>query len=229
MARRNKYINTFDTTAQFNGYIESAEPGFPNVALTKDTGNIHYTSTSPNDHLIYGTLIDPTKPPVFRFNGNQDQRITAHVDALNNTFYIDQSDLTAVGVTTITSLANFVYEQSINYNILTIKKINIDTSSATYANYMFRSCSNLTSLDLSSWDLSGVNTTLYDNFVADGSLTDIYISYQSTLMLLTNNLTSAATGYPSSMQNTKYIPSWTTIHYGDVDYVWSNGAWVVSN
>ena len=51
--KRNKYINTLNTTTDFDNYINSAEPGFPNVSLTKDDKKLHYTQTSTNDHVFY--------------------------------------------------------------------------------------------------------------------------------------------------------------------------------
>lgn len=219
MARRNKYINTFDTTAQFNTYIDSAEPGFPNVALTKDTGNIHYTSTSPNDHLIYGIMSDPTNAPTFRFNSKDNYSgivIAAHLDPLNNSFYLDQSDLTAAGVTSITQLGYFMYQ--FKTNIASLTKLKLDTSAVTHITEFCRYFGG-TILDLSACDFSNV-TTQKSAFSNVSNLTDVYIAHESTLNVLTNNLTSA---------NNNYIPSSAIIHYGDVDYVWSNGAWVVSN
>lgn len=51
--KRNKYLNTFETTADYENYIESSLPDFPNVGLTKDDGKLHYTQTSTNDHVFY--------------------------------------------------------------------------------------------------------------------------------------------------------------------------------
>jgi hypothetical protein len=47
---RSKYINTFDTTSEFNTYIASQNASFPNVALTKDNNTIHYTATAPSNN-----------------------------------------------------------------------------------------------------------------------------------------------------------------------------------
>lgn len=236
---RSKYINTFDTTSEFENYIESAEPGFPNVAYTKDTGDVHYTSTSPNDHLIYGTLNDPTQAPAFKFNNYNNQTVTAHVNALDNTFYIDESDMSNV-TTPITSLYNFINN---NTNIISIKKFNIDTSNVTSmysafngcsniqslnlanldvsnvsnVNSIFNGCSSLVTLDLSGWDLH-VNDTSWA-FGSVRSLQTIYITEESTLMKLTNNLTSQ--GAPP------YIPSSATIYYNDQVYKWQNNAWTL--
>lgn len=238
---RSKYINTFDTTSEFENYIESAAPGFPNVAYTKDTGDVHYTSTSPNDHLIYGTLTDQTQAPVLRFNDSISQEVTAHVDPLTNTFYIDESDMSNV-TTPITSLFSVMIS---NTNITSIKKFNIDTSSVTtmynsfsgcenlqYINLsnldvskvtvigsIFNFCSSVNTIDLSGWDLSSTNIDLSWAFGGiRGSLKTIYITEESTLMKLTNNLTSQGDGY---------IPSSATIYYNDQVYKWQNNAWTL--
>ena len=50
---RSKYINTFDTTAEYNNYIESALPSFPNVGYDKESDKVNIVRTSPNDHLLY--------------------------------------------------------------------------------------------------------------------------------------------------------------------------------
>lgn len=237
---RSKYINTFDTTTEFENYIESSSAGFPNVAYTKDTGDVHYTSTSPNDHLIYGTLNDPTQAPVFIFNNSSSQNVTAHVDTLTNTFYIDESDMSNVTIP-ITSLTNMIH----NTNIISIKKFNIDTSNVTIMNSSFSGCSNIQSLnlanldvskvdnitsifnycsslvtlDLSGWDLSSTNIDLSWAFGGiRSSLTTIYITEESTLMKLTNNLTSSGD---------YYIPSSATIYYNDQVYKWQNNAWTL--
>lgn len=241
---RSKYINTFDTTSEFENYIESSSAGFPNVAYTKDTGDVHYTSTSPNDHLIYGTLTDPTQPPVFRFNDSSSQTVTAHVDPLNNAFYIDESDMSNV-TTPITSLNGFIKN---NTNITSITKLNIDTSNVTSMGSMFYGCVNLSlvnmsaldtsnvtdistmfrmsgtpklrTLDLSNCDLSNVSNQS-DAFKTIGIwyiITNVYITEEGTLMKLTNNLTAA---------NYNYIPEHAIIYYNDQVYKWQNNAWTL--
>lgn len=236
---RSKYINTFDTTTEFENYIESAEPLFPNVALTKDTGDVHYTSTSPNNHLIYGTLTDPTQAPAFTFNNNASQKVTAHVDPLNNTFYIDESDMSNV-TTPMTTLYNMLRA---NTNITSIKKFNIDTSNVTnmygmfygctniqYINLsdldtynvttiydLFRNCSALKTINLSDWDLSNV-TNHSNTFTGINDLTSVYITVEATLMQLTNNL---------STQGSACIPSSATIYYNDQVYKYQNNAWTL--
>ena len=87
-------------------------------------------------------------------------------------------------------------------------------------NEMFYGCSKLTSLDLSNWDTSNVTDSMYGIFRSCISLKDVYITVESTLNKLTNNLTSQGGDY--------YIPSndgKCTIHYNGTDYKWQNSAW----
>ena len=58
---RSKYINTFDTTTEYNNYIESALPSFPNVGYDKEADKVNIVRTSPNSHVLYGEVADPSK------------------------------------------------------------------------------------------------------------------------------------------------------------------------
>ena len=80
---------------------------------------------------------------------------------------------------------------------------------------MFSGCSSLTRLDLSNWDTSNVTDIEY-MFNECTSLKDVYITSYATLNKLTNNLHS---------QGSKYIPGTATIHYTDIDYIWSGTGW----
>ena len=231
--KRNKYLNTFDNTADYENYIESAYPGFPNVGLTKDDGELHYMRTSPNNHLLYGEVVDPAQAlPTISLNNTTNNTT---LDELNNSFYLDSWSNAAP---TRISFNN-------KSNIKSIKKLNIDTSNVTSMEFMFISCSKLTSLDLSSFDTSNVtimnymfdgcasltsldlsnwNTSNVTNmdymFSSCSSLTDVYITVEATLNKLTNNLTS---------QGSNYIPSTATIHYNSTDYKWTGSAWTQQN
>ena len=206
--KRNKYLNTFDNTADYENYIESAYPGFPNVGLTKDDGELHYVRTSPNDHLLYGEVVDPAQAlPTISLSGTTN---TPTLDELTNTFYLDSWSNAAP-----TSIS-FVNKS----NIKSIKKLKgLDTSNVTTMNSMFYGCSSLTSLDLSSFDTSKVTNVQY-MFSGCFALKDVYITVESTLNTLTNNLKS---------QGYNYIPSSATIHYNDVDYKWTGSAWTPQN
>lgn len=215
---RSQYINTFSTTADYEAYIESATPKFPNIAYDEEAEKIYIRRESPNDYIIYGTLkndYDYINAPTFNIKLNYKD-VTAHTDQQTNTFYVTAQDLTSAGVTgTITSMEGaFQYSTS---KITTIKKINLDTSSVTTIAGLFRNQSQLTSININGVDFSNVTSLPATIFYQVSSLTDIYINVEATLMKLTNNLSSEGWG--------NYIPSSATIHYNDVDYIWQNNAW----
>lgn len=225
---RSKYINTFETTADYNNYIESAIPEFPNVGYDKQAGKVNIRRTSPNNYQIWGTT---TATSNFNIKLNsRDVEVT--VDPALGEFYLQ-------GWTgTLTSLQSLCYG---NTDITSIKKFDLDISNVTSVNSMFDRCSALTYvnmstiyspsisgisaafrrcgiqvLDISGWDLSNSNSTGYSGLF-EGTLTDIYITVEGTLNRLTNNLTSQG--------GNDYVPSSATIHYNDVDYKWQNNAW----
>ena len=165
--KRNKYLNTFDNTADYENYIESALPGFPNVGLTKDNGELHYVRTSPNDHLLYGEVVDPAQAlPTISLN---DKTNTPTLDELTNTFYLDSWSNAAPKRI---SFGN-------KNNLKTIKKMELDTSNITGMSTMFDGCSSLTSLDLSSFNTSKV-TEMNSMFYQCASLTSLDLSNFNT-------------------------------------------------
>ena len=162
--KRNKYLNTFDNTADYENYIESAYPGFPNVGLTKDDGELHYVRTSLNNHLWYGEVVDPAQAlPTISLNNTTNNTT---LDELTNTFYLDSWSNAAP---TRISFGN-------KSNIKTIKKLKgLDTSNVTNMDYMFDGCSSLTSVDLSNFDTSKV-TSMNRFFESDTSLSSVNLS-----------------------------------------------------
>ena len=227
---RSKYINTFNTTAEYNNYIESALPAFPNVGYDKEADKVNIVRTSPNNHLLYGEVVDPSQAvPTISLNYTAN---TPTLDELTNMFYLDSWSNAAP---TRISFDN-------KSNLKSIKKMQIDTSNVTSMSSMFSGCSALTSLDLSNFDTSNViNTTymfyncssltsldlsnwdgskFYDSptfmFMSCSSLKDVYITVESTLMKLTGNLTG---------NDYAYIPTSATIHYNGTDYKWQNNKW----
>ena len=130
--KRNKYLNTFDNTADYENYIESAYPGFPNVGLTKDNGELHYVRTSPNSHVLYGEVVDASQAlPTISLNNTTN---TPTLDELTNMFYLDSWSNAAP---TSISFGN-------KSNIKTIKKLKgLDTSKVTNMYNMFYNCSSL--------------------------------------------------------------------------------------
>ena len=184
--KRNKYLNTFDNTADYENYIESAYPGFPNVGLTKDNGELHYMRTSPNAHVWYGEVVDPAQALPTISLDNQEN--TPTLDELNNAFYLDSWSNAAP---TSISFGN-------KSNLKSIKKLKgLDTSNVTTMNYMFNSSSSLTSLDLSSFNTSNV-TDMYYMFYGCSSLTSLDLS---------NFDTSKVTSMGSMFQNCSSLTS----------------------
>ena len=212
---KSKYINTFNTTADYENYIESAYPEFPNVGYDKQAGEVNIRRTSPNDYQIWGTTTATSNFNI-KLNG---QNVEVTVDTLTGEFYLQ-------GWTgTLTRVDSCFDGLS---HITSIKKFAIDTSSLSTSNYlnsMFRNCISLTSINISGCDFSNPinnsNTFYYCNL-----LTDIYITEEGTLNKLTNNLQSS--NY-NALQSTPFIPSFTTIHYNGVDYKWQNNAWTLQS
>ena len=166
---RSKYINTFDTTAEYNNYIESAFPAFPNVGYDKEADKVNIVRTSPNNHVLYGEVVDPSHPlPTISLNNTTN---TPTLDTLTNMFYLDSwSNASPTNI----SFGN-------KSNIKTIKKLKgLDTSNVTKMGYnMFENCSSLTSLDLSNLNTSNV-TSMRNMFSACSSLTSLDLSNFNT-------------------------------------------------
>jgi surface protein len=262
---RSKYINTFNTTADYENYIESAVPEFPNVGYDKEAGEVKIKRTSPNDHLFYGELADATQNiPILslKTGGSVLKTYTPTVDTLTNEFYIDDwgtvptfnllgtnfltnksniksikkfkglntssvtdmsnmlngctsltsVDLSGLNTSNVTNMASIFNGCS---SLTSLDLSNWDVSNVTNMSSIFNGCSSLTSLDLSNWDVSNL-TNMYNMFYSCNNMKDVYITIETTLMKLTNNLTSKALNY---------IPSTATIHYNDIDYKWQNNAW----
>ena len=238
---KSKYINTFDTTADYNNYIESAFPEFPNVGYDKEADKVNIRRQSPNDYQIWGTT---TATENFNIKLN-NTNVEVTVDSTLGEFYL-------TGWTgTLTSL-NGCFNG--NADLISIKKFALDTSRVTIINGMFQNCSHLQYVNLSRINTSSVSSAIGTFYGATTSVTglgiildftdcdlssltsysqmfkfnfnsnvyvkDIYITVEATLMKLTNNLSS---------QGDSYIPSTATIHYNNVDYNWQNNAWTPQN
>ena len=174
---KSKYINTFDTTAEYNNYIDSGLPEFPNVGYDKEADKVKIMRTSPNDHLFYGELVDATQniPEIQLYNNySKVKTYTPTVDTLTNTFYIDNWGT----VPTFNELSsNFLTNKT---NSKTIKKFKgLDTSNVIICPSMFNGCSSLTSLDLSSLNTSNVTKMGY-MFNGCSSLTSLDLSNFNT-------------------------------------------------
>ena len=182
---RSKYINTFDTTAEYNNYIESALPAFPNVGYDKEADKVNIVRTSPNDHVWYGEVVDPAQalPTIQLYNNYSNVKTyTPILDTLANTFYIDDWGT----VPAFNKLSDeFLTNKS---NIKTIKKFKgLDTSNVTDMSSMFHYCSSLTSLDLSNFNTSNV-TDMNSMFSDCSALTSLDLSNFDTSKV--TNITS---------------------------------------
>ena len=213
--KRNKYLNTFDNTADYENYIESAYPGFPNVGLTKDNGELHYVRTSPNDHVWYGEVVDTAQPfPTIQLYNNYSKvkTYTPTLDTLNNTFYIDDWGT----VPTFNTLSdNFLKNKS---NIKSIKKFKgLDTSNVTDMINMFKGCQSLTSLDLSNLKTSNVNN-MHDMFANCSSLTSLDLSSFDTSNV--NNMNSMFNG--CSSLTSLDLSNFNTSNVTDMHFMFSN-------
>lgn len=234
---RSKYINTFNTTAEYDNYIKSALPEFPNVGYDKQAGVVNIRRQSPNNYQIWGTT---TATSNFNIKLNSTN-VEVTVDPELGEFYL-------TGWTgTLTSLYQCFYY---NTDITSIKKFALDTSQVTDMSEMFSGASNLANINLSGMNTSSIHnlnklfayishlnmidvrgwdlTTLTNEtvqlrktpFNGNGfTLQDVYIDNEATLNIFTNNLAG----------NGGYCPTSATIHYdngsGNVDYVWQNNAW----
>ena len=161
---RSKYINTFNTTAEYNNYIESALPAFPNVGYDKEADKVNIVRTSPNNHLLYGEVVDSSQAvPTISLNNTVN---TPTLEEVNNIFYLDSWSNAAP---TSISFDN-------KSNLKSIKKLTgLDTSKITDMNSTFYNCSALTSLDLSNFNTSNV-TTIWNTFEQCSSLTSLDLS-----------------------------------------------------
>ena len=226
---RSKYINTFNTTADYNNYIESALPEFPNVGYDKQAGEVKIRRTSPNNYQIWGTTTATSNFNIKLNNTN----VEVTVDPDLGDFYLTgwTGTLTSLrqcfyNLSHITSIKKFALDTShvsttnqfvvISRSLTLINLSGCDFSTVTDAAYMFSDCSSLEILYLNGCDFSNVTSTT--NMFYAVPLTDVYIDVEATLMKLTNNLTSQGT-------NGDYIPSSATIHYNGTDYKWQNNAW----
>ena len=229
-----KFINTFNTTAEYNNYIESALPAFPNVGYDKEADKVNIVRTSPNNHVLYGEVVDKSQPlPTISLNGTTN---TPTLEQVNNIFYLDSwsnaaptsiefankdniksiKKLKGLDTSNFTDMSNMFRSCS---SLTSLDLSNFDTSKVTDISWMFGDCSSLKSLDLSSFDTSKV-TNMSSMLSGCSSLTDVYITVEATLMMLTNNLTS---------QGNNYIPASATIHYNGTDYKLQNNKWTPQN
>ena len=147
---RSKYINTFYTSEEFDAYIESDLPEFPNIAYQKYLDHVEITMTKPAPPVWRGELSD-------NYNGTLP---TITLDSVENTPGTNQETTKFI----LGSWSNAA-PTSITINnkrsIKTIDIFNIDTSNVTSMLNMFKDCRSLTSLDLTKFNTSNVTNMSY--------------------------------------------------------------------
>ena len=121
-----------------------------------------------NAHLLYGEVVDASQAlPTISLDNTVN---TPKLDSATNMFYLDTWSNAAP---TSMSFGN-------KSNIKSITKLKgLDTSNITNMDVMFRNCSSLTSLDLSSFDTSNV-TKMISMFDSCSSLTSLDLSKFNT-------------------------------------------------
>lgn len=176
MRKYNKYINNFANNAEYEAYINGSVAEVPNTALIDDIGKMIYSKILPNNYVMFGTT---TGTQDFMIGQSSSQYsdadcIQIHVvvedDSGINKMYVAPED--------VLKIPKYFYSDSsgfANTEILSIKKWKINTSNVTDMQNMFRSCENLTNLDLSNFDTSNV-TDMSDMFNNCSKLTTLDLS-----------------------------------------------------
>lgn len=153
---KSKYLNTFDRTVDYDAYIESSFPEFPNVGYDKQEDKVKIRRESPNNHLLYGTLSNPSGavPTLYLTkNGADVKTYTPTVDTATGEFYIDDWG-------TVPEFNGIVFSnQTAKQNISALYKFKgLDISNVTFMQEQFRYFSNATKIDVSSFDTSNVTS-----------------------------------------------------------------------
>ena len=140
---RSKYINTFYTSEDFDAYIESDLPEFPNIAYQKYLDHVEITMTKPAPPVWRGELSDAGTNP------------SITLDSVENTPETNQ-ELTKFKLTSWSNAAPTSITINNGRGIKTIEIFNIDTSNVTSMSSMFKGCSKLTSVNLTKFNTSNV-------------------------------------------------------------------------
>ena len=151
----NKYINSFADSNEYNSYIESDKAYSPNIGFIEETKQVKWIENVMKDCIFYGTTKGNTDFMIGSSVSDGDSdcikvHIILQTDGSDNIMYATKTDIVKTPVII-----------SIDAEITSIKKWNIDTSSVTDMNYMFGDCDALTSLDLSTFDTSKVTDMNY--------------------------------------------------------------------
>ena len=142
---RSKYINTFYTEDDFNAYIESDLPEFPNIAYQKYLDHVEITMTKPALPVWRGELSDS-------YAGNNPSITLDSVE--NNTVTNNENTKFILSSWSNEAPTNMTINNK--KSIKTIEIFNIDTSNVTSMSSMFNDCISLTSLDLTKFNTSNV-------------------------------------------------------------------------
>ena len=169
----NKYINSFADSNEYNTYIESDNAYSPNIGFIEETKQVKWAEIVMKDCIFYGTTEATTDFMIgSSADGGDSDCIKVHIilqtDGSDNIMYATKNDIVKTP-----------FSISISYEITSIKKWKIDTSSVTNMNYMFGNCRALTSLDVSSFNTSNV-TDMGGMFVGCSALTSLDLSSFNT-------------------------------------------------
>ena len=187
-----KYINTFKTPASYeeklNGGV-GVDFKIPNVSYCKDANDVHFNPY--NLIELYVGEITGTTPHTVKIYTNETTSIPIQVSDDNKWYsYVLPKDkglckIEGYSVKKVVIKANMANYNVGNTNGLFPSSIieasfkGSNTSNVTYMNYMFDSCYNLISLDVSSFDTSKV-TTMDSMFQGCTSLTSLTLSNFNT-------------------------------------------------
>lgn len=205
MSKYNKYINNFANVAEYEEYLNGSIAEVPNTALIDETGEVKMTKYLPNNYVMFGTT---TGTQDFKVGHSSSQILAAnciqvHVvvedesginkmyvaseDVLNTPKYFSGSanaffntegkkvisiNKWKINTSKVTNTSNMFYQCN---NITTLDLSGFDVSNVTDISQMFTGCSKLTTLDLMGWDTSKVSS-VSNLFVSCNKLNKIYLS-----------------------------------------------------
>ena len=182
-SKYNKYINNFANEAEYETYTYSPIAETPNTALIDDTGEIKMTKYLPKDYVMIGTTSGTKGFKIGQSNSENSSAncINIHVVVKDksgiNKMYVSPVDVLSTPKYFYSS--NNGFDNTEGNKIISINKWKIDTSQVTNINGMFQSCSNLATLDLSSFNTSKV-TNIGHMFSNCSSLTTLDLSNFNT-------------------------------------------------
>ena len=172
----NPYINSFDTEADYDEYLDGSTAKAPNVAYIKATDTMKYTKTVPNPTwIIYGTTTGTTDFYVGaqgRYNKSSASN-GIHMHVQEGVFYATAEDV--VGDIKYLNSDYSGFSNTEGKKITKLKRWAYPNTDVIGTSNMFRKCTSLTSLDLSGFDTSNV-TDMSSMFSDCSSLTSLDLS-----------------------------------------------------